>query len=108
MLTTTEVATPRRPLLRTLGLAFGLAVVIGETVGVGIMRTSGPIAGRLGEPWLIYLVWLGVGIYVLMIASILAELATAMPGAGGPYMYVRRAFGNYMDFSQVRRRSARS
>ena len=98
MSTTSAVPMPRRPLLRTLGLAFGLAVVIGETVGVGIMRTSGPIAGRLGEPWLVYLVWLGVGVYVLMISSILAELATAMPTAGGPYIYVRRAFGNYLGF----------
>jgi hypothetical protein len=49
MSNTTALAMPRRrPLL--LGLAFGLAVVVGETVGVGIMRTSGPIAGRLGEP----------------------------------------------------------
>jgi hypothetical protein len=39
-----------RALLRILGLAFGLAVVVGHTVGVGIMRTSGPTAGRLSEP----------------------------------------------------------
>ena len=93
-----ESALPRRRLLRVLGLAFGLAVVVGETVGVGIMRTSGPTAGRLAEPWLIYLVWLGVGTYVLMIADILAELATAMPSAGGPYVYVRRAYGDYLGF----------
>jgi APA family basic amino acid/polyamine antiporter len=93
-----ESALPKRGLLRVLGLAFGLAVVVGETVGVGIMRTSGPTAGRLVEPWLIYLVWLGVGIYVLMIADILAELATAMPSAGGPYIYVRRAYGDYLGF----------
>src|SRR5215467_12388621 len=29
---------PRRTLLRILGLAFGMAVIVGETVGVGIMR----------------------------------------------------------------------
>jgi basic amino acid/polyamine antiporter, APA family len=93
-----ESALPRRRLLRVLGLTFGLAVVVGETVGVGIMRTSGPTAGRLVDPWLIYLIWLGVGIYVLMIADILAELATAMPSAGGPYIYVRRAYGDYIGF----------
>ena len=90
--------TPGRSLLRILGLAFGIAAVIGETVGVGIMRTSGPTAGRLGEPLLIYLVWLVVGVFVLMVANTLAELATAMPKAGGPYVYVRRAFGNYLGF----------
>src|SRR5262245_32208558 len=92
------IAAPRRGLLRILGLAFGMAVVIGETVGVGIMRTSGATAGRLGSPALIYLVWLGVGVFVLMVANTLAELATAMPKAGGPYVYVRRAFGDYLGF----------
>lgn len=28
----------------------------------------------------------------------LAELATAMPKAGGTYIYVRRAFGDYLGF----------
>ena len=57
MASVVAVAPPGRGLLRILGLAFGIAVVVGETVGVGIMRTSGPTAGRLGEPALIYLVW---------------------------------------------------
>ena len=92
------IASPGRGLLRILGLAFGLAVVVGNTVGVGIMRTSGPTAGRLGDPTLIYLVWLGVGLFVLMVTNTLAELATAMPKAGGPYVYVRRAFGDYLGF----------
>lgn len=92
------IASPGRGLLRILGLAFGIAVVVGETVGVGIMRTSGPTAGRLGEPALIYLVWVGVGIFVLTVANTLAELATAMPKAGGPYVYVRRAYGDYLGF----------
>jgi APA family basic amino acid/polyamine antiporter len=92
------IASPGRGLLRILGLAFGIAVVVGHTVGVGIMRTSGPTAGRLGNPALIYLVWLGVGLFVLIVANTLAELATAMPKAGGPYIYVRRAFGDYLGF----------
>jgi APA family basic amino acid/polyamine antiporter len=90
------IASPARGLLRVVGLAFGIAVVVGDTVGVGIMRTSGPTAGRLEHPMLIYLVWLGVGVFVLMVANTLAELATAIPQAGGPYVYVRRAFGDYL------------
>jgi APA family basic amino acid/polyamine antiporter len=86
-------------LLRILGLAFGIAVVVGDTVGVGIMRTTGPTAGRLGEPWLIYTVWLGIGIFILSIVNSLAELATAIPKAGGLYVYVRRAFGDYLGFA---------
>lgn len=92
------VASSARGLLRVVGLAFGIAVVVGDTVGVGIMRTSGPTAGRLGHPVLIYLVWLGVGMFVLMVANTFSELATALPQAGGPYVYVRRAFGDYLGF----------
>lgn len=98
MSSVTAIASPGRGLLRILGLAFGVALVVGQTVGVGIMRTSGPTAGRLGQPVLIYLVWLGVGIFVLMVVNTLAELATAMPKAGGPYVYVRRAFGDFLGF----------
>jgi APA family basic amino acid/polyamine antiporter len=87
---------PRRGLLRILGLAFGIAVLVGETVGVGIMRTSGPTDGRLVDPLLIYLVWAAVGLFVLLTANTLAELATAIPRAGGLYVYVRRAFGDYL------------
>ena len=97
MLTGASVG-PARGLLRILGLAFGMAVVVGHSVGVGIMRTSGPTAGRLGTPTLIYLVWLSLGVFVLMAANTLAELATAIPKAGGPYVYVRRAFGDYLGF----------
>ena len=96
--TPTVLASPARGLLRVVGLAFGIAVVVGDTIGVGIMRTAGPTAGRLGQPVLIYLVWLGVGIFVLMVANTLAELATALPQAGGPYVYVHRAFGDYLGF----------
>jgi basic amino acid/polyamine antiporter, APA family len=98
MSSVTAISSTARGLLRVVGLAFGIAVVVGDTVGVGIMRTSGPTAGRLGRPVLIYLVWLGVGIFALMVANTLAELATAIPKAGGPYVYVRRAFGDFLGF----------
>jgi APA family basic amino acid/polyamine antiporter len=87
-----------RHLLRILGLGFGVAVVVGDMVGVGILRTTGPSAGRLGEPVLIYLVWGCIGVYVLMAVNTLAELATAIPKAGGPYVFVRRGFGDYFGF----------
>jgi APA family basic amino acid/polyamine antiporter len=99
MSTVASGALPGRGLLRILGLAFGIAVVVGDTVGVGIMRTPGATAGRLGSPALIYLVWLALGIYVLLAANTLAELATAIPKAGGPYVYVRRGFGDFWGFA---------
>jgi basic amino acid/polyamine antiporter, APA family len=98
MSTVVPGAPAARSLLRILGLAFGIAVVVGDTVGVGIMRTPGPTAARLQDPLLIYLVWLALGVYVLMAANTLAELATAIPRTGGLYVYVRRGFGDFPGF----------
>lgn len=89
---------PNRSLLRILGLAFGIAMVVGGVVGMGILRAPGTIAGLLVRPGLIYVAWLLGGLYALLAVNTYAELATAVPYAGGPYVYVRRGFGNYLGF----------
>ena len=48
---------PRAPLVRILGLGFGVAVTFGGTVGVGILRHPGMIAWELGNFWLILAIW---------------------------------------------------
>lgn len=73
---------PARGLLRILGLAFGVATVVGGVVGMGILRTPGTIAGLLASTPLIYAVWLVGGIYALLAVNSYAELATAVPRAG--------------------------
>lgn len=80
-------------LSRILGLGFGIAVMFGGTVGVGILRLPGEIAGQLGSFWPIMLVWAAGGCYSLLGAISVAELGTAMPQAGGFYIYSKRAFG---------------
>jgi len=85
-------------LKKILGVSFGIAILIGGTIGVGILRTPGTIAGMLDNYWLIIACWLLGGIYVLIGAGTYAELATMLPKAGGSYNYVKRAFGNYAGF----------
>jgi basic amino acid/polyamine antiporter, APA family len=85
---------PTRPLRRILGLGFGLAMVFGGTVGVGILRLPGTLAGALGDSRLIVLFWIFGGLYALLGAFAVAELAAMLPMAGGFYVYARRAFGN--------------
>src|SRR6202161_378215 len=82
-----------RPLRRILGLGFGLAMVFGGTVGVGILRLPGTLAAALGDSRLIVLFWILGGLYSLLGAVAVAELAAMMPEAGGVYVYARRAFG---------------
>ncbi|HEY0460235.1 MAG TPA: hypothetical protein VGC97_13940, partial [Pyrinomonadaceae bacterium] len=70
-------------LLKILGVGFGLAIVIGGTIGVGILRTPGIVAANLGSSWLIIAVWIFGGIYALIGANTLAELAVMLPEDGG-------------------------
>lgn len=85
-------------MLRILGVGFGLAVGIGNTIGGGILRTPGEVAGYLGNGWLIFAVWLLGGIYALLCSSSVTELGCMFPRAGGWYVYSRRAFGEKAGF----------
>ena len=86
-------------LRRVLGVGFGLAVSIGGTIGVGILRTPGLVAEQLHAPLAILLLWIAGGIYTLLGASCLTELGLMLPQAGGFYVYARRAFGNTAGFA---------
>jgi basic amino acid/polyamine antiporter, APA family len=86
-------------LRRVLGVGFGIAVSIGGTIGVGILRTPGLVAEQLHLPSAILLLWVAGGIYTLLGASCLTELGLMLPRAGGFYVYVRRAFGNTAGFA---------
>lgn len=88
-----------RGLRRILGLGFGLAVIVGATLGIGILRTPGMVAGQLGAPSLILVVWTLGGVYTLIGAICFAELGTMLPQAGGYYVYARRAFGDRVGFA---------
>jgi APA family basic amino acid/polyamine antiporter len=81
-----------------LGFGFGLAVIIGNTIGAGILRTPGEVAAQLPNAWLFLGVWVAGGLYALLGAISLAELATMIPRSGGQYVFARRALGDYAGF----------
>ncbi|MGX7951895.1 APC family permease [Tsuneonella sp. HG249] len=83
-------------LLRVLGLAFGLAAVVGSVVGQGILRSPGIVAQASGSEAVLIGLWaLGAALAILA-ALPLAELAAAIPRAGGPIAFAERAFGHPM------------
>jgi APA family basic amino acid/polyamine antiporter len=82
-----------------LGLGFGLAVIVGSTLGIGILRTPGLIAGQLPAPSAVLLVWIAGGLYTLLGAACFAELGTMLPKEGGYYVYARHAFGDTVGFA---------
>ena len=93
-----KTAASQGHLARILGLGFGIAVIFGATVGVGILRLPGEIAGRLGSARLVLMVWVVGGVYSLLGAISLSELGAALPRAGGFYVYSKRAFGPAVGF----------
>jgi len=93
------VAAPARPtLLRTLGVADGIAILVGITIGAGIYSTPQIIAGYLSSFQEVISLWIIVGIFVTIGGLIYAELGTRLPEAGGEYVYVSRAFGPFAGF----------
>ncbi len=88
----------RGRLLRVLGVSFGLAVIIGNTIGAGIFRAPGAIAQQLPIAWLFLGVWVIGGLYALLGAIALAELGTMIPKSGGQYVFARYALGEYAGF----------
>jgi basic amino acid/polyamine antiporter, APA family len=85
-------------LLQILGVGFGIAVAVGNSISVGIVRTPGDIAARLPNAWLFIAVWIGGAFYALVSAFQLAELGTLIPSSGGQYNFSRRALGDYAGF----------
>lgn len=90
---------PRRGrLLQVLGVVFGVAVTVGITIGMGILRTPGEVAAHLPNVWLFVGVWLVGGLYALFGAFAVAELGTMLPRSGGFYVFARHALGEYAGF----------
>src|ERR1051326_9625942 len=86
-----SVAQPRHHLLKILGVTFGVAVAIGQTIGSGILRSPSIIAGEVPGVALIVGLWVLGAIQVSLAANIIAELGTALPKSGGGYNYAHRA-----------------
>jgi amino acid transporter len=78
---------------RRLGFWTAIAVVIGDVIGSGIFRVPAAVATEVGSVPGIMLVWVLGGIITLCGALSLAELAAAMPKAGGVFVYLRETFG---------------
>jgi APA family basic amino acid/polyamine antiporter len=81
-----------------LGVAFGLAVIVGNTIGAGILRTAGGVAAELPHALLFLAIWIAGGLYAFLGGAQIAELGTAIPRAGGQYAFSSRALGPYAGF----------
>ncbi len=85
-------------LRRDLSLWGAVAIVIGTVIGSGIFLVPRAMVLRVGTPSMVFVVWVFGGILSLSGALSYAELAAAMPEAGGEYVYLREAYGPIWGF----------
>lgn len=82
-----------QPLVRQLGLASAIAIVVGSMIGSGIFRVPSAALAHAGTAGGMMLVWVVGGVVALCGALTLAELAGMYPRAGGIYAYLNEAYG---------------
>ena len=85
--------TPDEELQRGFGLSTATYVVIASMVGTGILVSPGYMMASLQNYYVIFGLWALGGLLALCGALCVAELAAAMPRAGGEYVYLREAYG---------------
>jgi APA family basic amino acid/polyamine antiporter len=85
-------------LARVLTAKDGFTIVAGSVIGSGIFLVPGPIAVQLVSLRSVLLVWLTGALLSIFGALSLAELGSMFPGAGGLYIYLRRAYGKVTAF----------
>lgn len=83
----------KTPLLRQLGIISAMALVVSNMVGTGIFAFTGYLAGDLGSPKLVLLIWMAGAICALAGALCYSELGVNFPSSGGEYVYLSQAFG---------------
>jgi APA family basic amino acid/polyamine antiporter len=85
-------------LRRSLSPLAGIAIVVGTVIGTGIFLKPAIMAQLLGSPAWLLVAWVAAGLLSLAGALTYAELGAMLPHAGGPYVYLRRAYGRLPAF----------
>ncbi len=83
---------------RRMGLPGTIALVMGQSIALGIFLTPAAMAKSLGAPLLLAAVWCGMGLITLCGALCYSELAVRYPLAGGEYVYLREGYGSRVAF----------
>ena len=93
-----EAVPPAVELKRDLGLWSAVAIVVGTVIGSGIFIVPQTMVQLVGSPSLVFVVWIVGGLLSLAGALSYAELAAAMPEAGGEYVYLTEGYGPFWGF----------
>ena len=68
-------------------------IVVGSMIGSGIFIVAAESSRLIGAPGWFLMTWVIAGVLTITGAFCCAELAAMMPRAGGPYVFLREAYG---------------
>jgi APA family basic amino acid/polyamine antiporter len=85
-------------LIRGLSVTDATLITVGSVVGTGAFLTTADVARALPHAGLVLLAWVCGGILAIAGALTYAELGTMMPRAGGPYHFLKEAYGPLFGF----------
>ena len=85
-------------LVRRLSLLDSVLLLAGGIIGSGIFLTAQDIALSTRMPWLFLGVWALGMIITLLACFAFAEMGAMFPEAGGQYVYMREAYGEFVAF----------
>ena len=87
----------RKQLMRGIGVAGAMVLVINSVIGAGIYQLPAAVAPEAGvwSPWLFLL----IGVLIITVVLTFAELASYFKDSGGPVLYTTTAFGPLIGFS---------
>ncbi|KAK3583516.1 hypothetical protein CHS0354_026102 [Potamilus streckersoni] len=88
-------------LKRRIGLVGAASFVVGVVIGSGIFVSPKNVLVYSGSIGLCLMIWVGVGLFMLIISLVYAELGTAFHHSGGDYIYIKDAFGGLPAFLVV-------
>jgi basic amino acid/polyamine antiporter, APA family len=92
------MASRTEELRRDLGLWGAAAIVVGTVIGSGIFLVPKAMVLRVGSPEMVFAVFVFGGVLSIFGALTYAELAAALPEAGGEYVYLKEAYGRFYGF----------
>ena len=85
-------------LVRSLSLLDSVLLLAGGIIGSGIFLTAQDVAISTRIPWLFIAVWLLGMLITLLACFAFAEMGAMFPEAGGQYVYMREAYGEFVAF----------
>ncbi|XP_021948042.1 Y+L amino acid transporter 2 isoform X1 [Folsomia candida] len=86
-------------LRKQIGLLEATSITVGSIIGSGIFISPKGVIDNAGSVGLSLLLWILCGLQAGLGAICYAELGTSLPGSGGDYHYLNKAFGNLPAFT---------